>query len=116
MNIEKYRFERSDLVVATAVNGYLKNLTTEARKETLVRLICQDSLENVINGEKLAILIESAKAAAMTSSEVWENGDDPIFNKTLTFIREVLPGVDGAEYVKAPPEEFLRFIEDWTKE
>ena len=40
MNIEKYRFERSDLVVATAVNGYLKNLTTEARKETLVRLIC----------------------------------------------------------------------------
>ena len=36
--------------------------------------------------------------------------------KILTFIREVLPGVDGAEYVKAPPEEFLRFIEDWTKE
>ncbi len=35
MNIEEYGFERSDLVVVTAVNAYLKNLTPEARRETL---------------------------------------------------------------------------------
>lgn len=29
MNIEKYGFERSDLVVVMAVNAYLKNLTPE---------------------------------------------------------------------------------------
>ena len=36
MNIEKYGCERSDLVVVTAVNAYLKKLTPEARRETLL--------------------------------------------------------------------------------
>ena len=34
-NIEDYGFDRSDLVIATAVNSYLKKLTPEAREETL---------------------------------------------------------------------------------
>jgi hypothetical protein len=30
-NIEDYGFDRSDLIIATAVNSYLKNLTIERR-------------------------------------------------------------------------------------
>ena len=41
MNIEKYGFERSDLVVVTAVNAYLKKLTPEARRETLSEIVKQ---------------------------------------------------------------------------
>lgn len=116
MNIENYGFEQSDLLVATAVNSYLKNLTPEARKETLSSIVKQNGVETVINGKKLATLIENAKAAAMISSEAWKDGGDPLMKKTLSFIRETLPAIDGAEYVNTPPEEFLRFIEDWTKE
>lgn len=61
-NIEEYGFERSDLVVATAVNAYLKNMTTEARKETLEGLARQDGAETVINAQALTQLIESSKA------------------------------------------------------
>ena len=39
MNIEKYGFERLDLVVVTAVNAYLKNLTPEARGKTLSEIV-----------------------------------------------------------------------------
>ena len=50
MYIEKYGFERSDLVVVTAVNAYLRNLTPEARKETLAEIVKQDG---VIDGSAL---------------------------------------------------------------
>ena len=116
MNIEEYRFERPDLVVATAVSSYLKNLTPEARRETLAGIVRENGAETVINGPALAALIENAKAAAMIGSEDWKDGGDPLMKKTLSFIRETLPAIDGAEYVKARPKEFLRFIEDWTKE
>ncbi len=116
MNIENYRVERFDLMVATAVNSYLKGLTPEARKETLAGIVREDGAETVIDGPALAALIENAKAAAMVSSEEWKKGGDLLMKKTRSFIRETLPMIEGAEYVKAPPEEFLRFIEDWTKE
>lgn len=90
-------------------------MTLEARQETLAGIVKENGVETVIDGKKLATLIESAKAAAMIGSEAWKDGDDPIFNKTLSFIRETLPAIDGAEYVKAPPREFLRFSEDWSK-
>ena len=115
MNIEKYRFEPSDLVVVTAVNAYLKNLKPAARKETLAGVIRQNGAETVIDGPELATLIESAKAAAMIDSEAWSQGEG-IYQKTLDFIRETLPAVDGTEYIKNPPEQFLRFIEDWSAE
>ena len=60
--IEDYGFEQSDLVVATAVNGYLKNLTPAARKETLEGIVRQDGAETVIDGPLLTQLIENAKA------------------------------------------------------
>ena len=72
MNIEEYGFERSDLVVVTAVNAYLKNLTPEARRETLGEIVKQGG---VIDGPALADLIENAKAAAMISSEEWQLGE-----------------------------------------
>lgn len=115
MNIEKYRFEPSDLVVATAVNAYLKNLKPEARKETLARVVRRNGAETVIDGPALAALIESAKAAAMIDYEAWSEGEG-IYQKTLDFIREALPAIDGTEYIKNPPEQFLRFIEDWAKQ
>ena len=108
MDIEKYGFERSDLVVVTAVNAYLKNLTPEARTETLAEIVKQD---RVINGPALVDLIENAKAAAMISAEAWQPGDGD-YQRALSFIQEQLPAVDGAEYVKKMPEKFLRFITD----
>ena len=115
-NIEDYGFDRSDLVIATAVNSYLKKLTPEAREETLAGIVRQDGANTKINGESVAALIENAKAMAMIGSEGWKDGGDPLMKRTLEFIREQLPTVDGEEYMKNPPEPFLRFIEDWEKQ
>jgi hypothetical protein len=115
-NIEDYGFDRSDLIIATAVNTYLKNLTPEARRETLAGIVRKDGAKTIINSERLAALIESAKAAAMIGSQDWKDGGDPLMKRTLDFIREQLPAVDGEEYIKNPPEPFLRFIEDWAKQ
>ena len=111
-NIEDYGFDRSDLVIATAVNSYLKKLMPEAREETLAGIVRQDGAKTTFNGERVVALIENAKVAAMIGSEGWKDGGDPLMIKTLAFIREQLPAVDGEEYMKNPPEPFLRFIED----
>ena len=112
MNIEEYGFDRNDLLVVTAVNAYLKKLTPEARRETLSEIVKQDG---VIGGPALAALIESAKAAAMISSEEWQPGKGD-YQKTLTFIQEHLPALNGKEYVKKMPEKFLQFIVDCAAE
>lgn len=113
MNIEKYSFDREGLVVATAVNSYLKNLTPEARSSTFSEVVKRSGADTVIDGEKLIVLIENAKAAAMIGSEVWKEGDG-IYQKTLSFIRETLPAVDEKKYVA--DERFLQFIQDWAAE
>ena len=112
MNIEKYGFERSDLVVVTAVNAYLKNLTPEARTETLAEIIKQDG---VIDGLALVDLIENAKGAALISAEAWQPGEGD-YQKALGFIQKQLPAVNGEKYVKQVPEKFLQFIEDCAAE
>jgi hypothetical protein len=109
MNIEKYGFDRNDLIVATVVNVFLRNMTPEARKETLAEIVKWDGSEIVINGPALAALIENAKAAAMIGFERWQDGEG-IYQKALDFIRESLPAVDGKKYVT--DERFLRFIQD----
>lgn len=113
--IEDYGFEQSDLVVATAVNGYLKNLTPAARKETLEGIVRQDGAETVIDGPLLTQLIENAKAAAMISSQAWKPGEGD-YQKVLAFIREQLPAVNSEEYAKNPPREFLHFLEDCVEQ
>ena len=85
-NIEDYGFDRSDLVIATAVNSYLKKLTPEAREETLAGIIRQDGAMTRINGERAAALIENAKAAVMIGSEGWKDGGDPLMIKTLASV------------------------------
>ena len=106
-NIEDYGFDRSDLVIATAVNSYLKKLMPEAREETLAGIVRQDGAETRINGERVAALIENAKAMAMIGSEGWKDGGDPLMKRTLEYIREQLPAVNGEEYIKKQPEKFL---------
>ena len=54
MNIEKYKFEPSDLVVVTAVNAYLKNLKPEVRKETLAGVIRQHGAENLLSSARIS--------------------------------------------------------------
>ena len=115
-NIEDYGLDRSDLIIATAVNSYLKNLTPDARIETLAGIVRQDGAQTKINSERLAALIESAKAMAMIGTQGWKDGGDSLMKKSLAFIREQLPTVDGEKYMENPPEPFLRFIEDWTKQ
>ena len=115
-NIEDYGFDRSDLVIATAVNSYLKKLTPEAREETLAGIVRKDGATTLINGKRVAALIENAKAAAMIGVQDWKDGGDPLMLKTLAFIREQLPAVDGEEYIKKQPKKFLRYIEDWAKQ
>jgi|BioPla2DNA2_1021312.scaffolds.fasta_scaffold18835_4 hypothetical protein len=115
-NIEDYGFDRSDLIIATAVNSYLKNLTPEAKRETLAGIVSQNGAQTKINSERLTALIESAKAMAMIGTQGWKDGGDPLMKRTLEFIREQLPAVNGEEYIKKQPEKFLRFIEDWAKQ
>ena len=115
-NIEDYGFDRSDLIIATAVNSYLKNLTPEARRETLAGIVSQDGAQTKINSERLAALIESAKAMAMIGTQGWKDGGDSLMKKTLEFIRKQVPAVDGEEYIKKQPEKLLQFIEDWEEQ
>ena len=112
MDIEKYGFDRTDLLVVTAVNAYLKKLKPEARKETLAKIVKQD---RVIDGQALVDLIEDAKAAAMISAEAWQPGDGD-YQRALSFIQEQLHEVGGKKYVKHVPEKFLRFIADCAAE
>ena len=112
MDIEKYGFERTDLLVVTAVNAYLKKLTVEARKETLAEIVKQD---RVINGPALVDLIENAKVAVMISLEEWKPGEGN-YQRALSFIQEHLPAFDGKKYVKKMPEKFLQFIVDCAAE
>ena len=112
MNIEEYGFDRNDLLVVTAVNAYLKKLTPEARRETLSEIVKQDG---VIGGPALAALIESAKAAAMISSEEWKPGEGN-YQRALSFIQEHLPALDGKKYVKKMQEKFLQHIVDCVAE
>ena len=115
-DIEDYGFDRSDLIIATAVNSYLKNLTPEARKETLDGIVLQDGVKTIINGPALANLIEFAETMAMIGTQDWKDGGDPLVKKTLDFIRKQLPSMDGEKYVKKQSEKFLQFIEDWAKQ
>lgn len=109
MNIEEYGFDRGDLVAVTAVNGYLKNLTPEARRTTLAEVVKRNGAETVIDGEKLTTLIESAKATVMISAGAWLDGEGD-YQKALDFIRETLPAADARKYIE--DKRFLRFIED----
>ena len=115
MNLVRYKFDKKDLIVATAVNGYLKKMKPDAREKVLAGIVKEEGAETLINGPALATLIENAKAVMMVTSEDWQEGDD-IYQKALFFIQEQLPAVNGKKYVASDPEEFLRFIRDWTKE
>ena len=53
MNIENYGFDRDGLVVATAVNAYLKNLTPEARTTTLAEIVKRNGADTTIEGSAL---------------------------------------------------------------
>ena len=106
-DIEDYGFDRSDLIIATAVNSYLKNLTPEARIEILAGIVRQDGAKSKINSERLTALIESAKAMVMIGTQGWKDGGDPLMKRTLEYIREQLPAVNGEEYIKKQPEKFL---------
>ncbi len=114
MNIEDYGFDRSDLVVVTAVNAYLNKLTPEARKETLHGIVSKNGEDTTIDGERLAILIDSAKAEAMIGFEAWQPGEGD-YRRALSFIRETLPTVDGKKYVAGMPEKFIQYIEDCAR-
>ena len=112
MNIEEYGFDRADLVVVTAVNGYLKNLTPEVRRTNLAKLVKRNGTETVIDAEKLITLIENAKAAAIISAGTWLDGEGD-YQRSLNYIRETLPTVDARKYIE--DKRFLRFIEDCTE-
>jgi hypothetical protein len=115
MNIEKYGFDRNDLIVATVVNVFLRNLAPETKKETLAEIVSCEGNETVVDGPALAALIENAKVVAMIGSEEWQDGEG-IYQKMLSFIRESLPAVDGKKYIARMPESFLRFIQDLATE
>jgi hypothetical protein len=110
MNIERFGFEQTDLVVVTAVNAYLKKLTPGLRKEMLKSIVISDGVKTLIDGAHLADLIENSKTAAMIGSVEWKDCGDPLMKKTLDFIHEILSTIDGKKYVKDSHNKFLKFI------
>lgn len=112
MNIEDYSLTREDLVVATAIHAYLETMLPEARRETMSGIVHNvHSDDAVIDDTKLAVLIESAKAAVMVSVEAWKNGTG-VYQRSLKFIRKELPAVSGESYVQNISERFVKFVED----
>lgn len=97
-------------MAATTIHSYLEKMEPEERKETMDEIVHRDGTKMVIDGRKLAVLIDSAKAVAMVSIKAWKDGTG-VYQRSLKFIRKELPALSGEAYVLNISENFAKFVE-----
>ena len=117
ISVEDYGFTVPDLIVAAIVKFYLQHLQPEALLETMNDLVKEEGTGFVIDHEKLATVIDSAKFLAVVGMEqVGTEDADDFFRRSVVRFREVtLPHLSGSEYIKTLPEVFEDFIIDCWK-
>ena len=117
ISVEDYEFKVPDRIVAAIAKSYLQQLRPEALRETMNDLVKEEGTIFVIDHEKLASVIDSAKFLAVVGMEqvVTEDADD-FFRRSVVRFREVtLPHLSGSEYIKTMPVAFDDFIVDCWK-
>lgn len=117
ISVEDYGFAVQDRIVAAIVKFYLQQLQPEALRETMNDLVKEVGTECVIDHEKLAAVIDSAKFLAVVGMEQvgTEDADDFFRRSVVRFREETLPHLSGSEYIKTLPEVFEDFIIDCWK-
>ena len=117
ISVEDYEFKVPDRIVAAIVKFYLQQLQPEALWETMNDLVREDGAEFVIDHEKLASVIDSAKFLAVVGMEQvgTEDADDFFRRSVVRFREETLPHLSGSEYIKTMPVAFDDFIVDCWK-
>lgn len=80
-------------------------------------LVKEEETEFVIDHEKLATMIDSAKFLTVVGMEQVETEDaDDFFRMSIVrFREETLPQLSGAKYIKTMPAAFDDFIVDCWK-
>lgn len=117
ISVENYGFAVPDRIVAAIVKYYLQQLRPEALREAMDDLVKEEGTECVIDHEKLATVIDSAKFLAVGGMKQvgTEDADDFFRRSVVRFREETLPQLSGPEYIKTLPEVFEDFIIDCWK-
>lgn len=117
ISVEDYGFTVPDLIVAAIVKFYLQQLRPEALRETMNDLMKEEGTVFVIDHERLAAVIDSAKFLAVGGMKQvgTEDADDFFRRSVVRFREETLPHLSGSEYIKTLPEGFEGFIIDCWK-
>lgn len=136
IDLNTYSFKTKDIAVAALICAYLKMLTKDAATEALEDIVSVDVRElsvqsrparmriiewlipraqwTNLDGEKLAALIDTARAAITISAENWQAQEgECLLNKAIDYVKDdLLVNLTGERYVAAMPVEMAEFITD----
>jgi len=127
---DKYGFNITDLTVAAMIKAYLQSMKVEVVPEELERIVSPEMRGlrgGTVKGRKLATeqwsgidrdafaaLIDDARTAATISAMEWQaQPGENLLERTIEFMRDdLLPVLDGKEYVASMSVEMAEFITD----
>ena len=127
---DKYGFNITDLTVAAMIKAYLQSMKVEVVPEELRKIVSPEM--RVLRGgsvkerkmeveqwrgidrDAFATLIDDARTAATISAMEWQAQlGENLLERTIEFMRDdLLPVLDGKEYVTSMPVEMAEFITD----
>ena len=127
---DKYGFNITDLTVAAMIKAYLQSMQVEVVPEELRKIVSPEmrtlrggsvkerKMEveqwRGIDRDAFAALIDDARTAATISAMEWQaQPGENLLERTIEFMRDdLLPVLDGKEYVASMPVEMAEFITD----
>lgn len=127
---DKYGFNITDLTVAAMIKAYLQSMKVEVVPEELRKIVSPEmralrggsvkerKMEveqwRGIDRDAFATLINDARTAATISAMEWQAQlGEILLERTIEFMRDdLLPVLDGKEYVTSMPVEMAEFITD----
>ena len=127
---DKYGFNITDLTVAAMIKAYLQSMQVEVVPEELRKIVSPEmrtlrggsvkerKMEveqwRGIDRDAFAALIDDARTAATISAMEWQAQlGENLLERTIEFMRDdLLPVLDGKEYVASMPVEMAEFITD----
>ena len=127
---DKYGFNITDLTVAAMIKAYLHSMKVEVVPEELRKIVSPEmralrggsvkerKMEveqwRGIDRDAFATLIDDARTAATISAMEWQAQlGENLLERTIEFMRDdLLPVLDGKEYVASMPVEMAEFITD----
>ena len=130
VHVDEYGFNITDLTVAAMIKAYLQSLRVDVVPEVLRKIVSpemRDLRGGSVKGRKLAAeqwigidrdafaaLIDDARTAATISAMEWKaQPEENLLERTIEFMRDdLLPVLDGKEYVASMPVEMAEFITD----